>query len=421
VLLTVGDGTDFAEFDLSPDDDTELTEVTVGPVPAGDGYQIVLVFGDNSPGVGGAEVFVPVEYALSDEFTVYGGQANVAEVTAEDTPYVPVSVSSTLGRELRGIVFDGTEIHTATSTQLYSVTATPDAFGSLGLSAGPSVPAGRTIHSISLGAADGEGATVWANTTSGLMPLVSDVFQDSFDTSSGIETTSILDSGAFMLSGHVYGYVQFNGGLSGVRDLAGGSPPEWLDPVDLSEIVAGQPIYDMAVYTDGVTSVDGFFATKLGAFRMPQEVLEGAPGDYDTAQEVFEASDFFEVTIDEVNATITQVAVGMTGDDTLYLGTPRGAVEVANFNQIGVDLVVDSTLVPGTEGLIVEEIVTAGSYVVILTNHFLVYSTDGGTSFDRVPIYASSVGKVSDLFVDTAGGVVLLSGEFGLAGIDLVP
>jgi len=177
----------------------------------------------------------------------------------------------------------------------------------------------------------------------------------------------------------------------------------------------------MAVYTDGET-VDGFFATKLGAFRMPQAVLEGAPGDYDTAQEVFVASDFFEVTIDGVNATITQIAVGLMGEDTLYLGTPRGAVEVSDMSQIGgEDVVVDSSLVPGTAGLIVEDIVTAGSYVVILTNHFLVYSTDGGTSFSRTPIYASSVGKVSDMFVDTASGVVLLSGEFGLSGIDVAP
>ena len=54
----------------------------------------------------------------------------------------------------------------------------------------------------------------------------------------------------------------------------GGTGPEWLDAIDLSDIVAGQPIYDMAVYSDGVT-VDGFFATKLGAFRMPQSVLDG--------------------------------------------------------------------------------------------------------------------------------------------------
>src|SRR6056297_3185380 len=114
---------------------------------------------------------------------------------------------------------------------------------------------------------------------------------------------------------------------------------------------------------------------------MPQAVLEGAPGDYDSPQEIFEASDFFEVTIDGVSATITQVAVGLMGEDTLYLGTPRGAVEVTDMSQISsADVVIDSTLVPGTAGLIVEDIVTAGSYVVILTNHFLVYSTDGGTN-----------------------------------------
>jgi hypothetical protein len=90
-------------------------------------------------------------------------------------------------------------------------------------------------------------------------------------------------------------------------------------------------------------------------------------------------------------------------------------------DQIGNDVIVDSTIISETDELIVEDIVTAGNFVVILTNHFLVYSTNGGGDFDRIPIYASSVGKVSDMFVDTAGGVVLLSGEFGLAGIDLVP
>ncbi len=418
-LLTVGEGTDFAEFDLSPDETTKLTEVTVGPVPAGDGYQVVLVFGDYLDGVGSTKAFVPVEYALSGEFTVSAGQANVADVTLGVTPYVPVAVSDTLGTELRGIVVAGSSIHTASSTRLYSATASPDAFSTLDLTAGPSVPTGRTINSIALGAAEGEGPTVWANTTSALSPLDSAVLQEAFDTDSEIETFSILDSGAFInpVDSFSYGYVQFDGGLSGVRDI--GSGPEWLDAIDLSDIVVGQPIYDMAVYSDGVT-VDGFFATKLGAFRMPQSVLDPA-NSVDTAEKVFEASDFFEVIIDGVNATITQIAVGLSGDDTLYLGTPRGAVEVTNYNQIGVDVVVDSTLVPGTAGLIVEDIVTAGNYVVILTNHFLVYSTDGGTSFARVPIYASSVGKVTGMFVDTSSGVVLLSGEFGLSGIDLVP
>jgi hypothetical protein len=447
-LLSVGGDAPYREVELDTTDGERVTESSVGPVPAGSGYRVVLVFGDYQTGADDADVFVPSHYAVSDEFSVYAGQATSTEtLSPEVTPFVAVGGSSMLGQPLVGIVYDGSDLYTATAGTLYRATnASPgDADPTAGVTFNLSYsPAGKTINSISLGALDSDlgpdGATVWLNTDTGVLPFdnLNEQFEDEFDSNSGgVDQVSILDSGAIFIDPDgigggeplaVYGYLQFDGGLSGVRDRDGGFQPEWLEPIDLSDFVVGRPIYDLAVYNDG-TSIDAFFATKLGAFRMPQVVLDPAepsgPGDeppYDTAQEIFNVSDFFEVTIDGTKATITQVAVGDADDPSLYLGTPRGAVEVADVGQVGGDsLALPGSVVPGTANLIVEDIAIINDYVVILTNHFLVYSTDAGATFERVPVYASSAGEVSGVLLDSVGGVVLLSGSHGLSGVDIDP
>ncbi|MFW6260109.1 MAG: hypothetical protein ACOC6J_00860 [Spirochaetota bacterium] len=431
ILLELGEDTPFEEFDLTPSEGQTLSEATVGPVPAGDGYRIVLVFGDYQTGAGG-DYFVPSEYALSDPFTVHGGQATAVDAELGPTPFVGVGGSDILGLDLKGIVFTGTNLYVADPDTLYQAVATPADFET-GVSFGSSfaAPGGRTINSITLGAMEGGVAgptgdvqTVWLNTTQGLLPFVGSTFDSSFDDGSELETTSILDSGAFILPADysLYGYVQFDGGLSAVRDFDGGSGPDWMKPTDLSDLVSGQPIYDLAVQLTG-SNVYGYFATKLGAFRMPDTVI--SDDTIDTAQEVFESSDFFEVSINGTKAVITQIAIDPSGSGEIYLGTPRGAVRVpaAEAAKIGSEdnVPLDATLIPGTEGLIVEDIVMGGDYVVVLTNHFLVYSTNGGDSFASapLPVYASSAGTVNEIFLDTSGGVVLLAGSSGLAGVDI--
>jgi len=443
-LLRVGTSSDWEEFDLQPDDGTEVTEVTVGPVPAGSGYRIVIAFGDYLDGAAGNQAFVPVEYAVSGEFAVYAGQANVADVTVASSPFLPLAISDTLGRELRGIVFDGARAHVATSETLYSTDlASPlTAFDFADFASGTATlsfpdtyaPVDRTINSISLGAtddidgSDANAPTVWVNTTRGILPLDGSggpgtrTLNDAFDVSSlgeefSVQEYSILDSGGYLLGNDVYGYVQFEGGLSGVWDPDTSTfEQQWLVPIDLSEFVVGIPILDLAVYNDG-TSVDALVASKLGAFRMSQEVLDPANQVY-TVEELFNYSDFFEISIDGTKATITQIAVGDQNDTVLYLGTPRGAVRIPDLTQIGQTLQLTGTLVPHTSNQIVEDIVMLDDYVVVLTNHFLVYSNDGGENWSSVPVYAGSVGRASGMLV-IPNGIVVLAGENGLAGIDI--
>ncbi|MFW5783651.1 MAG: hypothetical protein ACOCY8_03950 [Spirochaetota bacterium] len=428
-LVEVGDGTAYAEIEFDTEDDEETTEYSVGPVPAGENYEVVLVFGDYEPGNDDADVFVPTSYAVSEPFTVYAGQATPTDVLAAgETPFSPVDETNTLGRSLVGIVWDGSNLYTATSGTLYRAirTGPGDFGGTVTFDESFTPPADRTINSISRGASvQLRGPTVWLNTTQGVLPFENGTFDDDFDAGSGVDELSILDSGAFFVDPigpaplAVYGYLQFDGGLSGVRDRGAPSSPEWLEPIDLSEIVSGQPIYDLMVF-NGPISVDAFLATKLGAFRMPQDVLDPA-NNVDTAQEVFDYSDFFEVSIDEVNARITALAVGDATDPFLYLGTPRGSVHVPNILEIGAhdDPEISGSVIPDTDNLVIQDIAFGGSYVAILTNHFLVYSSNGGPPFDRVPVYASPAGEVTGMLLDPTNGVVLLSGSQGLAGIDL--
>ncbi|MFW5743791.1 MAG: hypothetical protein ACOC2D_11005, partial [Spirochaetota bacterium] len=404
VLVEVGEETAHAEFDLSPSGSERLTEATLGPIPADDGYRVVLVFGDYQDGAGGDEFFVPTEYALSGEFTVFGGQATAVDVEPEATPFVAVGGADILGLDLKGIEFTGSNLYVADSTTLYEADAAPGDFET-GVSFGSSepVPGDRTINGITLGASS-SGPEVWLNTTNGVVPFDGTPFDEDFDNGSDLSDVSILDSGAFnLLSGDVYGYLQFDGGLTAVRDIGSGS--EWMKPTDLSDLVSGQPVYDLAVQRSE-SNVYGYFATKLGAFRMSDAVI--SDDTVDSAQEVFEASDFFEVTINGTEAVITQIAVEPDGSGDLYLGTPRGAVRVPDEEaaKIGSEdnVPLDAELIPGTEGLVVEDIVMAGDYVVVLTNHFLVYSTDGGETFSsqRFPVYASSAGTVNEIFLDTS-------------------
>jgi len=425
ILVEVGEETAHEEFDLSPSGSERLTEATLGPIPADDGYRVVLVFGNYQDGAAGGEFFVPTEYALSDEFTVFGGQATAVDVELGPTPFVAVGGADILGLDLKGIVFTGSNLYVADSETLYQAGATPADFETgVAFVDTFEVPGTRTINSISLGASQTPGylSTVWVNTDAGLLPFTGSL-DDSFSTDSGVSNVSILDSGAFRLSGDLYGYLQYDGGLTAVRDPSAGSR-EWMKPTDLSDLVSGQPIYDLAVQLTG-SNVYGYFATKLGAFRMPDTVI--SDDTVDSAQELFEASDFFEVTINGTKAVITQIAIEPGGAGDLYLGTPRGAVRVpaTEAAKIGSEdnVQLDATLIPGTEGLVVEDIVMGGDYVVILTNHFLVYSTNGGDTFssDRFPVYASSARTVTDIFLDTTGGVVLLAGSDGLAGVDIDP
>ena len=396
------DGNSFVEFALSAGG-APVTEITVGPVASGPGYQILLAFGSREDGIAGSTVFVPTDYALSGEFTVAVGIAARVSLTPVPTPFAPVGPAETLGRDLVGIVYTDAGLFTATSAQLLKGSGT---IPSVTFANAGTLPAGRTINSLGVGSA--WGATLpWVNTTNGVLPYDGASYDAGFDPL----TTSVLSSAAAAVGSNVYGYMLFDGGLRGVYVPEGQSGPQWLAPIDLSEFVVGSPVSDFAIADSG-GSFYGYFATKLGTFRLSDGLLtDSAVG---SVTDFFEEAEYLTVTIDGRNAQITRLALNRLNPTHLYLGTPRGALRVSE-SAIGGGEAVVATLIAGTQGRAVRRIVVEGDNVAILTDHFVSVSSNGGTSFTTIPVMASSVGEVSGMFL-TPAGMLLISGSHGLVG-----
>ena len=440
-LVPVGDGTSYLEIDSLTEDGERVTEVSVGPVPAGSGYEIVVAFGNADDGTG---VFIPVEYAMTNEpFAVTAGQTTTTpELERLTSPFVPVDRADTLGKDLLGVVFTGDGLFTATTDTVYAapISALDSAIDFA--DGGATLPAGYAVNSITLGAVRGYDGAPWLNTDNGLLPYDPDYtggpdgsgFFTDFDNRDEVpgynpdeRDWNVLDSGAFVFPattnpdytdfvGDVFGYFQFDGGLGGVWDDNG--TRKWMNPADMQDLVTGQPILDLDVQLNG--TVQAFIASKLGTFLMPQTLLTEEPAADDprsAAQRVLDESTFFEVTIDDVPVTITHVSIGSEADASLYLGTPRGALTVPA-DAIGGDEPIEGTFVPNTRDQAVVEVTSTGDTVVVLTRHYVVYSTDGGQNFERVPLYASSVGEPSDMLVDPVSRVILITGSQGLVGIN---
>lgn len=440
-LVPVGDGTPYLELSSLNEAEERITEVSVGPVPAGSGYEIVVAFGNADDGTG---VFVPVEYAMTSEpFAVTAGQTTTTpELERLPSPFVPVDRADTLGEDLLGVVFTGDGLFTATTGTVYAapVSALNSAIDFA--DGGSPLPSDYTANSITLGAVRSVGATPWLNTDNGLLPYDPDYtggpggsgFFTEFDNRDEVpgynpdeRDWNVLDSGAFVFPttsdpeltqyvGDVFGYFQFDGGLGGIWDDAG--TRKWMNPADMQDLVTGQPILDLDVQLNG--TVQAFIASKLGAFLMPQTLLTEQQTDDDprsAAQRVLDESTFFEVTIDDVPVTITHVSIGSEADASLYLGTPRGALTIPT-GEIESGEPIEGTFVDETESQAVVELTSTGDTVVVLTRHYVVYSTNGGLDYDREPLYASSVGEPSDMLVDPVSRVILISGSQGLVGIN---
>jgi hypothetical protein len=421
--VPLGEGTDYVQETV----DGQENEVSVGPIPSGSGYQVVLILGAIDEE---SDVFIPARYVVSEELAVYSGQATEVTLVPEDTPFVPVDPDDTLGENLIGLVFDGTALYTATPTAILvdaGVTdiTTPDTGVDFG--APVAITSGEVANSMDLGALQGGAVVPFLNTDAGILPY-SGVFEYTFDETSGI-TQTVLDSGGFTdASNELYAYFQYDGGLGGVWD--DGTGQEWLSEIDLSSLVSGQPVYDLEVVFDG-SNIYGYFATKLGAFRLSDALLRD--DNIDTAQEVFNYSGpgrtiFFSAKIDDVFAPITEICIAGGGD--AYIGTGRGVIITTVAEIEALDATPEEDVLEGDSsdptsmiveslGRYIEDIVAGGGYVAILTRQFVIVSNDNGVSFVAVPVAASSVGTPSAIFLDSLTGVLLVSGSTGLAGMDI--
>ncbi|MFW6212543.1 MAG: hypothetical protein ACOC8L_06555 [Spirochaetota bacterium] len=423
-LVPVGDGTDYKEFDLESEGGEAQTSASV-LVPAGADYQAILVLGNKQAGATGNQNFVPTNYAVSGLFSIGPGAEVILDLDLKTSPFVPVDPDVTLGRDLLGVVATNADVYVATSTQVFvDGGGTPSSIGSLDFALADDLRPGEQIVSISQSAIS-SGPAMMANTSLGVVPFVGTTATTDFDQNMPADVgLPILDSGGINIGGtESYGYLEFAGGITGYKT----NGFAWMSPADLSEIVTGEALYDLAVSDEG-SIFWGYFATKLGAFRFHKDVISLPPET--TIDKIFEEhTNFFEVTVNGNQAVITQLALNRTDPDKIYLGTRRGAV-VIDEDQLKdtfgeTTTITNPPVIAGTENQEVLDIFVEGTgataLVAILTEHFLTVSSDGGTTFKSIPVYASSAaGTIADMLVSSGSpDVVLLAGSQGLAGVDI--
>ena len=410
-LVTIGETTPYKVVAI----DSAENEVSIGPVPSGPGYQVILVLGDDAadPVAGGdATIFVPELYSVSEPFAVIAGQATPVPLVPVTSPfsYAP----DVFGENLVGIVFDGLSFYTASAGDAGSEAFQLNA--ALEVTDTDPLPAGEMATSLGIGALVGEADPVpWINTDKGIIPYVDPTLVLDFDLDYPVDSTflPVLDSGAFLSGGDLFGWFQVDGGLGGVYDAAPAGDKQWLADIDLSSFISGQPISDLVV-DSSTGEIEGYFASKLGAFKAPERILTE---DINTVQGILEASSFFEVVIDEEKATITELAL-VAGTDDLYLGTNRGVVSVLK-TDLDLATIPYSNLVTESLGRTVKEMAIGSTYHAILTDHFLIVSSTGGAPYTMLPIYAGIVTAPTGLFLDDGTGVVLIAGETGIATLDI--
>jgi hypothetical protein len=284
---------------------------TSPPVPVGGPYSVLVAVGKTVSGA-----FAPTDFGQADGVVVSVGSTASATLTLEANPWV---AGDLWGQDVPGLLDIGESPWVSTSQKLYSLLITSQSSMTINsvtsAESAASVPQGYTINSLSNA---GTGYP-WLNTQKGILPYDGEGFNQSFAFGPGIQ--NVLQSGS-----QTYGtvaavqvaYYQRDGGVGGTV-LSAGNPTTWYD-ADLSQFLSGTPVLD---FVNGPGSTTGYvyFATKLGAFRIPVSVL----GTAATAQDVLNAAVFFKVTSGGTELPILSLAILGT---TLYMGTSDGAYSV---------------------------------------------------------------------------------------------
>lgn len=410
--------TDTPELFKSVDIELEENEVTIGPIPSGPGYQVIIALGNIDEIT---EVFIPTRYAVSASFAVVAGQATPVDLESVSSPFQ--YAAPLLGENLVDVRFVGAAVYTASAND-GSSTAYELNPGTLAIQDEDDLPTGETATSIGNGAFITDPGQVlvsnvpWINTNQGIIPYYSGVLQVDWDSDLSAPLPPVLDSGAFIAgTNDLFGWFQVDGGLGGIYDelVVTGLTKQWLEDIDLSTFIVGQPVLDLAVDLRGGVEVEGYFASKLGAFKLPEEVLTDPA--IKKVEQILDAAQFFQVDVDGEVAQITQLSL-VIGTNTLYLGTNEGVVRIDK-TTVDQDNIPVLDTVTETLGKVVRDMHIGSNYHAILTDNFLITYADGDDTYSVIPIYASIVTEPTGLVLNDLTGLVYISGETGMAWVNI--
>ena len=373
--------------------------MTVDHVPAGSGYQLVLTLGTKPDG----SHFVPGKFGTSSTFDVTANHETSVSIASVQSAKTVLSGAADvqydlLGKDLNGVAYPASGNLGATDAgTLYR--------GAIGSMTGTGL-GGFTANSLS-SFTDGSGVAFFSvNTTNGIQVfkttggnLTSSTAPFSLPSA---PTGSILQSG-YYTTGNTY-YYQGPGVLGGE---SGGNP--WAN-VDLSGAVSGQPVLDFAL---GGGTLNGFFASKVGAFAIGVGLVSGGAQDLDY---VITNGEFFHVSKGGRNLFIRTVAVNAS---ILYVGTTDGIYQqnVSSFTANFDFPIPVSSVLPGSTGESVKKILFSTYLVALCDNVVLVYKSGVGSQPISIPVSGVTLGDLRAIAINA--GMLYIAGSEGVTAVAL--
>jgi hypothetical protein len=401
-LLEIGDGALYIEQELTSSDST----VSISPVPVGSNYRIYAAFGSTS-----GDTFSLAYFAESDAF----------DVAADDTTDVTIDLADAVfGTQLAGTALTGLTaadgvVYASTDGGVYEVPTT----GSPDLVAQTS--ATGSINSVTGG---GTSNLVLANAANGIFSLSGGTFDDISDGNyNAAEWGGAVMSTAFPSATESEQPLAFQTG-SGIGFVVDPDTADWTF-FPTSDIVAGKPIFDLAV--DSSTS-DGraFLATKVGGFMATTASIGNLSSDAGVV-EAIDVFDFYDAAIG--NNVARSIAYDQT-NSVLYVATNAGAYAVDVPDGADVDFGDDAAgnLIAGVSKSVIDVAVqggTANPYVAFLTKFGLVLYRDGAVAaeypfvaYDELPGNSTMV-TFRNTDPDVEDDQVVLAGSDGLSTLEL--
>lgn len=419
-LFPLGNGTDYIEKTLNKQEDQN--RVVVEDVPAGR-YVLWLGIGTKRTENGAFNVQY---YYESEEFELVAG--STASIYAEllDCPFD--KALNILGENINGAV-----IYTigAGSPTLYA-SGPKNIYSFSGNYNGPDFDVSEvfnesdfpnySINSVSKGLDYTGGIPpdncLFISTTTGISKTDLNTVDNTF--SSGLGQMNIPKSLAYPDDANVAVFFQRDGGMGGVYH--DDQPMEWVY-VDYSEMLKDQLVWDFCV-TNNLKNIApgqdncGYFATALGALRIPQEFIE----DYEEGDDVnfMTLGQFFEI-LDDNDEEIPIVSLGYDPDtatpenSTLYMGTFEGLY----YAQVGTATPLNGTpeLLEETEGTRIYMVLLNDAYRIYVSQTYLFLQEKSSDDVVSLPFVAGIPGAVSAL--DWDGNTLVISGTLGVVTLDV--
>jgi len=272
--------------------------------------------------------------------------------------------------------------------------------------------------------------SLWINTSKGIFPYKDGVIDTTFFSNSKvtgdltIERSGTLD---FVVDGDsmVIGYYQGPGTVGGVNiEAKDPSKWQWFGIDDAKEAVSGIEtvleglstiIYDFKSMGDYA-----YVATALPipAFRITGDMLEAGKdlGDKPAFDDLTKLIDPVSVK-DASGKSVTVKTVGIE-NGYLYFGSDSG-IYTTQINTTNGELVTDAaitTVVSGTEGLVIKKMEVTTDYVAAITGKNGVVILKNGAVVKAFKNYEGLPGKVTDILWN--GNILNVVGPSGLVTID---